>query len=62
MYVEEGGISFLHGVPVPDSVIKQFKPQIKHYRKVASSNTSCLEAHTGLFRLLMKGIFDPYVL
>ena len=31
------------------------------YRKVASSNTSHLEAHAGLFRLLMKGIFDPYV-
>ena len=30
--------------------------------KVASSNTSCLEAHAGFFRLLMKGIFDPYVL
>ena len=28
------------------------------YRKVASSNTSQL----GLFRLLMKGILDPYVL
>ena len=33
-----------------------------HYRKVRSSNTSCLEAHAGFFRLLMKGIFDPYVL
>ena len=33
-----------------------------HYRKVASSNTSCLEAHAGFFRLLMKGIFGPYVL
>ena len=32
------------------------------YRKVASSNTSHLEAHAGFFRLLMKGIFDPYVL
>ena len=32
------------------------------YRKVASSNTSCLEALAGFFRLLMKGIFDPYVL
>ena len=32
------------------------------YRKVASSNTSCLEAHAGFFRLLVKGIFDPYVL
>ena len=31
------------------------------YRKVASSNMSCLEAHAGFFRLLMKGIFDPYV-
>ena len=33
-----------------------------NYRKVASSNTSRLEAHAGFFRLLMKGIFDPYVL
>ena len=30
--------------------------------KVTSSNTSRLEAHAGFFRLLMKGIFDPYVL
>ena len=29
--------------------------------KVASSNTSRFEAHTGLFRLSMKGIFDLYV-
>jgi hypothetical protein len=33
-----------------------------YYHKVASSNTSCLEAHVGFFRLLMKGILDPYVL
>ena len=32
------------------------------YRKVASSNSSRLEAQAGFFRLLMKGIFDPYVL
>jgi hypothetical protein len=32
------------------------------YRKVASFNMSRLEAHAGFFRLLMKGIFDPYVL
>ena len=32
------------------------------YRKIASSNTSCLEAHAGFFRLLMMGIFGPYVL
>ena len=31
-------------------------------RKVASSNTSNLEAHVGFFRLLIKEIFDPYVL
>ena len=31
-------------------------------RKIISSNTSRLEAHAGLFRLLMKGIFEPYVL
>ena len=30
------------------------------YRKIANSNTSFLEAHIGLFRLLMKGIFSPY--
>ena len=28
------------------------------YRKVASFNTSCLEAHPGFFRLLMKGFFE----
>ena len=31
------------------------------YSKVTSSNTSGLEAHADFFRLLMKGIFDPYV-
>ena len=35
--------------------------EARDYRKVASSNTSRLEAQTGFFRLLMKGIFDPYV-
>ena len=32
------------------------------YCKVVSYNMSHLEAHAGFFRLLMKGIFDPYVL
>ena len=32
------------------------------YRKLPNSNTSRLETHAGFFRLLMKGIFDPYVL
>ena len=35
---------------------------VSNYSKVASSNMSRLEAHAGYFRLLMKGIFDPYVL
>ena len=29
------------------------------YHKVASSNMSRLEAHDVIFRLLMKGIFNP---
>ena len=32
------------------------------YPIVGSTSPSCFEAHVGLFRLLMKGIFDPYVL
>ena len=32
------------------------------YRKIATSNTSRLNAHAGFFRLLMKRIFDPYIL
>ena len=35
--------------------------EIKLYRKVASSNTSRFEANAGISRLLMKGIFDAYV-
>ena len=30
--------------------------------KVGCSNTSRLEAHAGIFKLLMKGIFNLYVL
>ena len=39
-----------------------YKGLCMYYRKITSSNTSRLEAHVGLFRLLMKGIFGPYVL
>ena len=39
-----------------------FSKSLVTYRKVANSNTSCLEAHVGFFRWLMKGISDPYVL
>ena len=34
----------------------------KSYVYTASSNTSRLETHAGFFRLLMKWIFDPYIL
>ena len=30
------------------------------YRKVANSNTSCLEPCAGFYRFLIKGIFDAY--
>jgi hypothetical protein len=46
------------GVYSPLNILKL----IITYRKVASSNTSCLEAQAGFFRLFMKGIFDAYVL
>ena len=39
-----------------------FGPYHDTYRKIASSNMSRLVAHVGFFRLLMKGIFGPYVL
>ena len=32
-----------------------------NYRIVVSISLSLFEAHAGLFRLLMKGIIDPYV-
>ena len=39
------------------------KIKILHvYRIVASTSPSRIEAHAGIFRSLMKGIFDPYVL
>ena len=34
----------------------------KTYSRVASSNTSCFKPHPGFYRLLMKAIFDAYVL
>ena len=33
-----------------------------NYRIVASTSPSRIEVHAGLFRSLMKAIFDPYVL
>ena len=36
--------------------------KLRKYRKVASTSRSHFEVHAGIFRLLMKGIFDAYVL
>ena len=41
---------------------KLYKDIKTTYRKVAISIPSCLEAYSRFFRLLKKGIFDPYVL
>ena len=35
---------------------------VYNYRRVTSSNTPRLEPHPGFYRLLMKGIFDAYLL
>ena len=48
-----------HGCPE----LMVYQIQSIKYRKVASSNTSCLEAHDRcFFKSVMKGIFNPYVL
>ena len=41
--------------------ISSFKSNL-NYRIVAISSPSRIEAHAGLFKWLMKGIFDPNVL
>ena len=43
----------------PDYIPKKWDEE---NRKIASSNTSRLEAHVGFFRLRVKGLFGPYVL
>jgi len=59
-------VYFLNGYTIIPPILKIrvntiFKLKITH-RKVSSSNTSHLEAHAEFFRLLITGIFDPYVL
>ena len=52
-----------HHSTLPCNMGKKYKLCSKTvYRKVASSNMYCLEAHAGFFRLLIKGILDPYAL
>ena len=47
---------------LPRGIYNKTVYEKKKYRKVMSYNTSGLEAHAGFFILLMKEIFDPYVL
>ena len=42
--------------------LKTSKNYIEPYTLVTSTSPSWFEAHAGLFRLLMKEIFDPYAL
>ena len=46
-------------VVIKKSVHNIFLSLLSKYRIVASASPSYLEAHVGLFRLLMRGIFDP---
>ena len=52
----------LESMIVAYSYILSYYSQQFAYQKIANFNTSCLEAHAGIFRLLMKEIFDPYML
>ena len=47
---------------IGDEEVSLMSKQFLKYRVVVSSNKSRLEAHPGIFRLLMKRIFDAYVL
>ena len=63
-WAKEDGIiikgSFINDVTIfQRGVVKNCK---NVYRKVAITSPSCFEAHEFLFRLLMKDIFDAYVL
>ena len=44
-------------IALKNNVIEKKKEKFLH-----DSETVRIEAHAGFFRLLMKGIFDPYVL
>ena len=48
--------------PPQPPLLQQLQGEFVIYHKVVSFNTSCLEAHAGFFRLLMKGNLYPYVL
>ena len=43
------------------SSMVNIKALFNNYCKLASTNTSCLEPHLGIYRLLMKGKLDVYM-
>ena len=53
---------FLFCMLIHYSFIRDQRVYDLNYCTVASTSPSCFEAHVGLFKLLMKGIFNPYVL
>ena len=61
IFLEKVEANNFHGTSGNSVVQKTAIRSHYKYRKVASSNTSCFEAHAVFFRLLMKGIFNPYV-
>ena len=42
--------------------VKTWNEDMMKYRRVVSSNTSRFKPQPGFYRLLMKEIFDPFVL
>ena len=69
-YIENQLIITLQGYKEIQGVLSQYNRFIDSrsvricavYRIVASTSPSRFGAHAGLFRLLMKGIFYPYLL
>ena len=57
-------MSFMDVPPFIGSIsfIVFFTNLVGKYRIVTSTRPSCFEAHAGLFKLLMKGTFDAYVM
>ena len=59
--IGEGNIILHINAPLVQSIYG-FAVNMKVNMTISSSNTSRLEDHPGIYRLLMKGIFDAYVL
>ena len=49
-------VAFLH-----KNIAIQKMNLLTNYRIVVSTSLSCIEAHAGLFRMSMKGIFDASI-